>query len=496
MCFSFVNNTFETLFGYTHEMINGKSFYDYVAPADHKKAKWFLNDRRTGESKRASTGTELRMKCSEDAPCEKEYVDVEIKKNFASLNPNPQSDENNKELCIVARNISFRKEFEEQLIQAQKMEAIGTLAGGIAHDFNNLLMSIQGYTSLMLFGIDNDHPHYNKLASIEKHVKSGSNLTSQLLNFARGGMYNVNSENINSIIKDTVNLFYTTKKDINIHYDLEKDLWPVEVDSGQIEQVLLNLFVNAQHAMPGGGDLYIASENVFLDKKRADDIDRKSGKYIKLTVRDTGTGIKKEIIKKIFDPFFTTKKRCDGTGLGLASAYGIIKNHKGSIQVSSSSGKGTTFTIHLYSSFKKPEAKYLEKPEIVKRYETILIIDDERRVLDVTRDVLSEIGYTVLIADSGKAGIQTYMENSEVIDLIILDMVMPGINGSETFEYIKKINPDARILLSSGYSQNGDIGRLLKKGCCGFLQKPYNMDQISKKIHTILKQDEHIAKVS
>jgi CheY-like chemotaxis protein len=248
--------------------------------------------------------------------------------------------------------------------------------------------------------------------------------------------------------------------------------------------------------MPGGGDMFIKTENVYLDKKRADDIDRKSGRYIKLTVRDTGCGIKKEIIKKIFDPFFTTKKRCDGTGLGLASTYGIIKNHKGCIQVISSPGKGTTFTIYLFSSARQSEIKQKKPPEITKRHETILLIDDEKRVTDATCDVIREIGYTVLTANSGMEGIQKYMENSENIDLVILDMVMPGLSGCETFDYIRKINPEVKVLLSCGYSQNGEIGGLLKQGCCGFLQKPYNLNQISDKINSVLKQEKKIAKVS
>lgn len=476
----FVNSAFERLLGYRTEDIVGRSFFDIVLEEDHDVARWVFNDRRMG--KRSEVGIELRMKCSPTFESRKKFLTVEMKSSVVSA-----EDGNGFEgVYVVARDVSYRKELENQLRQAQKMEAIGTLAGGIAHDFNNLLMSIQGYTSIIMASMDTAHPHMKKLAAIEKHVRSGSDLTRQLLGFARGGKYDVRPTNINILLRDTATMFGRTKKEIQIHLDLEKKIWPVEVDEGQIEQVLLNLYVNAWQAMPYGGDIFLKTENVVLEKKDADEIGQKPGNYIKISVTDTGCGMDEETQKRIFDPFFTTKDRSCGTGLGLASAYGIIDSHKGALKVSSKPDKGSTFTIYLFSSKKKPVEKKEVPKQVMNGKETVLIVDDESHVLEVTQDMLEDMGYSVMTASSGKDAVRIYMENSQSIDLVILDMIMPGIGGGETFDYIRKINPDARIILSSGYSLQGEAEDILKRGCNGFIQKPYSMVQISQKIYDVL----------
>jgi len=258
------------------------------------------------------------------------------------------------------RDITQHKKLEDQLLNAKKMEAIGTLAGGIAHDFNNLLMGIQGNASLMLTEFDSGHPHYESLSNIEQYVRSGADLTKQLLGFARGGKYEVKITDLNELIEENSRMFSRTKKDIEIHTKYEENIWSVEVDKGQIGQVLLNLFVNAWQAMPGGGELYLETQNITLAEDQAKAHGLKSGKFVKISVTDTGLGMDETTQHRIFDPFFSTKEKSRGVGLGLASVYGIIKNHGGIITVHSEKGDGTTFYIHLPASEKEVKEKKKE----------------------------------------------------------------------------------------------------------------------------------------
>ena len=275
------------------------------------------------------------------------------------------------------------------------MEAIGTLAGGIAHDFNNLLMGIQGYASLTLLDLDPSNPNYERLKRIEEQVQSGADLTKQLLGFARGGRYEVKPADMNEIIEKTSSMFGRTKKEISIHRKYGKDLWSVEVDRGQMEQVFLNLYVNAWQAMPGGGEIYLETENVLLDDEQAFPYSVRPGKYVKIAVTDTGTGMDEKTRERIFDPFFTTKEMGRGTGLGLATVYGIIKGHKGMINVYSEPGHGTTFTIYLPASEKKVVKEKTAAGKILMGTETILLVDDEKMVLEVSKELLASMGYQV-----------------------------------------------------------------------------------------------------
>jgi CheY-like chemotaxis protein len=366
------------------------------------------------------------------------------------------------------------------------MESIGTLAGGIAHDFNNILMGIQGNASLMLLKIEASHPNYEKIKNVEKYVQNGTELTKQLLGFARRGKYHVKASDINEIIEKSATMFGRTKKEIRLNMDLAHEIWTVEVDRGQIEQALLNLYVNAWQAMPEGGDLFLETENVFLNWSYLKPYKVEPGKYVKITVADTGVGIDKETRERIFEPFFTTKEMGRGTGLGLASVYGIIKNHGGYINVYSEKDQGTTFSIYLPAS----EKKIVEEKEVAVAFAkgsgTILLIDDEQMIIDVGRELLSELGYEVMLARSGPEAIEGYKKNHPRIDLVIMDMIMPGMSGGETFDRLKEINPDVKVLLSSGYSINGQATKILQRGCDGFIQKPFNMNQLGEKIQAIL----------
>ena len=383
-------------------------------------------------------------------------------------------------------DITRRKQLENQLQHAQKMEAIGTLAGGIAHDFNNLLMAVQGNASLVLSQLDEKNPHYEKIRKIEHLVNSGAKLTGQLLGYARKGKYEVKPIDFNLIVKETADTFSSARKEIQIHKTLSADLFAVEADQGQIEQVLLNLYFNASDAMGGGGTLSIETENMIDTDIKNKPYDPKPGNYVWLKVTDTGTGMDKETIERIFEPFFTTKKMGRGTGLGLASAYGIVKAHGGYIDVESKKGHGTSFNIYL-PALKIKTVKKTEKPApSLKGSETILFVDDEETVLEVSRLMLQYLGYSVFEANGGNKALQVYEDNKDRIDLVVLDMIMPDMGGSDTFDRLRTINSEVKVLLSSGFSIDGQAEDILKRGCDGFIQKPFNLVELSQKIKEVL----------
>jgi len=392
-------------------------------------------------------------------------------------------------MVVNLTDVTEKKRLETRLQGSQRMEAIGTLAGGIAHDFNNLLMGIQGNASLLLFNKDAAHPDYAHLKNIEKYVLQGSDLTNQLLGFARGGKYEVEVMNLNEVLKRENRLFTRAKKEIVIHEQYEKELWPVKVSRGQIEQVLLNLYVNAWQAMPGGGDVYVRTNNIFLDQHFIKPYQISPGKYVKISITDTGTGMDKTTLQRIFEPFFTTKKMGRGIGLGLSSVYGIIKNHGGFIDVQSEKGEGTSFYIYLpaMDAPEKFQDREIEpKNGIAHGTETILLVDDEDMIIDVSRQMLEKLGYTVLTAASGREAIEMYQKHLNEISLVIIDMIMPDLNGGETYDELKRITPAIKVLLASGYSLEGQAQDILDRGCNGFIQKPFNIKRISNKIRTVL----------
>jgi two-component system cell cycle sensor histidine kinase/response regulator CckA len=392
-------------------------------------------------------------------------------------------------ILTVFLDLTDRKRLEAQLLQAQKMESIGTLAGGIAHDFNNLLMGIQGNVSLMLMGMDPAHPDYERLKNIEKQIKSGARLTSHLLGYARKGKYEVKPINLNQLVRETSETFGRTKKEITIHQELTEDLFAVEADPGQIEQVLFNLYVNAADAMPGGGKLILKTMNATHKDMKGKLYEPKPGKYVLLTVTDTGTGMYQKTMGRIFDPFFTTKEMGRGTGLGLASAYGIISAHAGYIDVDSKRGRGTTLSIYLPASKKQVERVVRTRKLFAKGTGTILLVDDEEVVLEVGQELLEAMGYRVLTAKDGKGAIKVYRKNQDNIDIVVLDMVMPKMGGGEAHDRMKEINPNVKVLLSSGYSIDGEASEILERGCDGFIQKPFTMKQLSGKMREILDKE-------
>lgn len=380
-----------------------------------------------------------------------------------------------------------KKKLESQLQQAQKMEAIGTLAGGIAHNFNNLLMTITGNVSLMSLEAHPDQGNSKYLRSIKQAAQSGAKLTGQLLGYARGGKYEVKPLKLNSLVKETCEVFGMTHKDIIVHQNLAEDLAEIRADRIQIEQVLLNLHINAAEAMPEGGEVFITTANISHRDIGTKCFTVQPGQYILFSIRDTGAGMDKKTMSCIFDPFFSTKGLGKSTGLGLSSAYGIIKNHDGYIDVESQKGKGTTFCVYLPASRgqrKEVAAPIEEKAE--KGTGTILLVDDEEMVLDVGADLISSLGYTTLKARDGSEAIDIFKNGNGSIDMVFLDIVMPGMSGGDTYDSLKEINPHVKILLSSGYDIDTQANEILNRGADGFIQKPYALKDLSEKIKQVI----------
>jgi len=395
----------------------------------------------------------------------------------------------------AAQDITERKQAEEerenlraQLVQAQKMEAIGTLAGGVAHDFNNLLMGIQGRTSLIMLETDRFHPSFEHLQEIENCIQKAAKLTKQLLGFARGGKYEIKPTDLSELVENSVHMFGRTRKDITIFKKYEEKLRPAAVDQSQIEQVLLNILINAWQAMPEGGDLYIQTKNEILYENFVRAYGVAPGKYIKISIRDTGIGMDEKTMNRVFDPFFTTKKKERGTGFGLASAYGIIKNHNGIITVESAKDKGTTFHVYLPASDKPviEEQKYEQKISVGS--ETVLLVDDETMIIDVSVQMLKKMGYDVLTANNGREAIEIFKQNNDRVAIVILDLIMPGMGGGEVYERLKEIDSNVKVLLSSGYSINGQAAEILNRGCDGFIKKPFKLNELSYKLRELISK--------
>ena len=385
-----------------------------------------------------------------------------------------------------ARDITEMVKLEKSLYHAQKMEAIGTLAGGIAHDFNNLLTGIQGRASLLSHELPPSDRLRKHSKAIEEYATSATALTKQLLGLARGGQCHVEPVDIDELVQNTAAMFGRTRKELRIQWKTHPSPVVVDADKGQIEQLLLNLLINAWQAMPDGGEIFLATSVVDLDEAACTLLHIEPGRYCRISVADTGIGMDESVMQRIFDPFFTTKPRGMGTGLGLASAFGIAKNHGGAIAVRSEPGKGSTFETYLPVSKREAVPKDAEEEDLRRGSATILLVDDEEMILEVGGAMLESLGYDVITAHGGEEAIKALRQKDCEVDLVILDMIMPGFDGGKAFDCIRELKPGLPVILSSGYSMEGKAAEILKRGCDGFLQKPFKMADLGKKASEIL----------
>jgi len=475
----YVNRVFTEIFGWTEEEVLEERV-PFLPESEREKSMAIIKDI-------VQNGTPCHNLITKRLTKDGRLLDVSISASrFETYEGNASG------LFVILRDISEKIALETQFYEAQKMESVGTLAGGIAHDFNNLLMAIQGNVSMVLLNQHLDHNEYERIRNIEQYVQKGAHLTKQLLGFARGGKYEVKPTDINDLIANSVALFTQAKKEITIHVELQKHIWMVAVDRGQIDQVLINLYVNAAQAMPEGGEIVVHTQNLLLSKEQLKAFDLESGQYVKVSVADAGVGMDDEIRKRIFDPFFTTRAVGEGTGLGLASAYGIIKNHGGAITVESEAGMWTTisFLLPAVSVKAEKEKAVFQDGRIMKGDEMVLLVDDEEMILDIGAEFLKLMGYRVLTAPNGTQALRLYEKKHDEISLVVLDMVMPDMTGGECFDNLRDMNPAVKILLSSGYSIDGQAGKILDRGCNGFIQKPFKIEQLSKMIREILDSTE------
>ena len=482
-------------YGYRPDEMLGQPMLRLVHPEDRKTALHRINEQRTGL--RSTNGLELRLLAKADAS-RSDSEDQESERYFLVNAEGLYTDSSgNRRQFIgtqgIAHDITKRKhsenerrKLEAELHQMRKLEAIGTLAGGIAHDFNNLLMGIQGSASLLRMDHQDEKLNRQCLENIEECVKRGSALTQQLLGFAKSGKYNVQTIDINAVVADTVQLFARTHKAIKLRQDLDKALWVVNADRGQLEQVLLNLLINADQAMPEGGQIRLLTENIESLPQNLNRPGLDGDRYVRILVEDTGVGMNPETLDRVFEPFFTTKQMGRGTGLGLASAYGIIKNHGGTIAVESTPGRGSRFCVYLPASEGSVTAEDKSPQGVLQGKGTILLVDDEEIIIGIGAQMLMRLGYRVVTARGGHEAVEIYDQSHTEIDLVILDMIMPEMSGFETYNHLKFINPHIKVLLASGFSYRGQASEIVAKDGQAFIQKPFDLAQLSHKLAAIL----------
>jgi PAS domain S-box-containing protein len=470
---TYVSPVFTNLFGWSLDDIQGKNI-PFIPQAEKEKSSSIVKE--VIEQGTTRHGYETKRTTRDG-----HSIDVSI-----SISRYEDHEGKPAGILQILRDIGDRKRMENQLQFAQRMEAIGTLAGGLAHDFNNLMMGILGNISIMMLDTETTSPKYEKLQKIEKLIQSGTKLTSQLLGYARKGKFELKVVDLSQIVQDSAELFARTRKAIALHMNLSATRILVDIDRSRIERVLFNLLINAADAMPDGGDLRVNTSIVQHQEMGPKPYKIAAGSYARLQVTDTGHGMDAETQTRIFDPFFTTKEMGRGTGLGLASAYGIIKAHAGYIDVVSEMGQGSTFSIYLPLSKRKISDAIIQAPKIKFGKGTILVVDDEVVILEIATEMIGRMGYRIIAARSGGEALALYRDNPDGIDLVVLDLVMPGMGGSETFDLLRQVNPEVKVLLASGFSIDSQATGLMDRGCNGFIQKPYNLEGLSRKIDEIL----------
>lgn len=476
----YVNKAFETLTGYTAKEVVGNSL-----------------DILRSDLQEEDAYEQLWNTILKGTPWKGEFINR--KKNgdtfITSAVVFPILSENNEitHFVSIQRDITEEKKLYEQLLIAQKMESIGTLAGGIAHDFNNILSIILGYAEILKDMVNFDSPLYRPVDIIQKSAERGASLASKILTVAKKGKTERRVVNLNRIVEDTLDILYRSiPKEIEIKIKLQKELPPIKADPTQIQQVIMNLAINAKDAMPEGGILSIETSKARKEFGVSKGI-TSDNEFVRLTVSDTGRGIEKEMQTKIFDPFFTTKEKGAGTGLGLYIVHTIVTNHRGYINLYSEPGRGTRFNIYLPVYKGRIEEEQEIKIEDLKGSGTVLVIDDEEDILRLTKDLLAPVGYNVLTAKDGREGINIFKERKDEIRVILLDMIMPGMSGREVFQKLKEIDQKVKVILCSGYSEEGfnEIKQLLKTGIIDFVQKPFSRTTLALALKKAITSPKH-----
>jgi nitrogen-specific signal transduction histidine kinase/CheY-like chemotaxis protein len=392
-----------------------------------------------------------------------------------------------KSILVVNTDITEKKKFEAQFLRAQRMESIGTLAGGIAHDLNNVLAPILMAVQLLALK-HQDERSQQWLDILETNAKRGADLVKQVVSFARGIEGDRTDVQIRHIISEIRQIARETfPKSIEVYIDVPQELWTVSGDTTQLHQVFMNLCVNARDAMPDGGILSISGKNIFIDEHYARiNIDAQVGSYIVITVSDTGTGIPAEMLERIFEPFFTTKELGSGTGLGLSTVIGIIKSHGGFINVYSEMGKGTEFKVYLPAK-EDTQIQLVEDFELPQgNGELILVVDDEAAIRKITQISLETYGYKVLTASDGIEAIALYAQHKKTISLVLIDMMMPEMDGPTTIRTLQKIMPQVKIIAVSGLVSNDKLTQMATLGVNAFLSKPYTTNDLLNTISEVV----------
>lgn len=394
-------------------------------------------------------------------------------------------------ILITNTDITERKQIEQQLLRAQRMESIGTLAGGIAHDLNNILSPILMSVEMLQLG-EHDEETHRWLSIARENAERGADLIRQVLTFARGMEGERISVQIKHIVKDLIKVLQETlPKSISVKFEVDPELHIVSADPTQIHQVLMNLCINARDAMPNGGTMTVKARNINLDENYARmNIEAKEGGYVLLSVSDTGTGMSADIQKRIFDPFFTTKELGKGTGLGLATAMTIVKSHGGFINVYSEIGKGTQFTVYLPTVESEKSAKTVSKAQSLPRGngETVLVVDDEENILEITRVTLEKFGYKVVTAVDGTDAIAVYAQRGDEIALVLTDLAMPYMDGMAMTRALRKINPNLKVIATSGLTTNEQTAEMQSLNVNAFLPKPYTAETLLVTMSEILNK--------
>ena len=474
----YVNPSFERTTGYSREAAVGNN--PRILKSGHHDDEFYKRMWDTITNGKIWTGHFINKK--KDGTLFEEDVSISPVKDYSGEIVN---------YVAVKRDVTREVSLQRQLLQAQKMEAVGTLAGGIAHDFNNILQVALGYSELLLTGKSGKDPDYDDLQKIHLAARSGADLVRNLLTFSRKVEPRPVPMDLNNQVRNIEKLLHRViPRMIDIRLELAVDLKRTNGDPGQIEQIIMNLAVNARDAMGEKGSLTIRTEDVTLDEEYCRlYVEAQPGDHVLLSVSDTGHGMDRDTLQHIFEPFYTTKEIGRGTGLGLAMVYGIVKQHGGHINCYSEVRKGTTFRVYLPAILSEPEdvaESVAEMPAF--GTETLLLVDDEASVRGLGQRILTKSGYTVLIAANGEEALTLYTQKKKQVSLVILDLIMPSMGGKDCLHELLKIDPAVKVLIASGYAADETTRECVRLGAKGFVAKPFRLKDLLRQVRKTLDE--------